>query len=162
MRYRGTRRRNTAASYLEMPVPIRAVAEGRPVWIVNAGLGGCLCECEHKVVGLRNVDDLTDFEPLTLWLATVERRARRKQKRVELPTPVVCVRRDTGDDLVSLTGVRPDGTWLGHDEAGSPVRFRLPEVVAGDTTEEYLEEACEAIRFWDWIGFGRAASCTKA
>lgn len=162
MRYRGMKRRATAPSYLELPVPIRAVAEGRPVWVVNAGLGGCLCECDRRVVGLRDVGDLTDIEPLTLWLAAVERRARRKQRRAELPYPVLCERRAGGHDLVSLTGVRPDGVWLGHDEDGGLVRVRLPEVATADTTAEYLGEICEATRFWDGMVTGRAPSCTRA
>lgn len=161
MRYRGMRRRATALSYLELPVPIRAVAEGRPVWVANAGIGGCLCECDRRVVGLRGVSDLTDIEPLTLWLAAVERRARRKQRRAELPYPVLCERRAGDHDLLSLTGVRPDGAWLGHDEDGSLVRVRLPEVVTVDTTEEYLGEICGATHFWDRVGMGRAASCTR-
>jgi hypothetical protein len=145
------------ASYLDMPVPIRAVSEGRPVWLVNAGLGGCLCECDHRVVGLRDVDDLTDFEPLTLWLAAVERRARRKRRWVKLPTPVDCIRRDTGDDPVSLSGVGSDGMWVGCDEDERPVRFRLPEVVVWDKTEDYLWQICEVKRFWAGMGTGRAA-----
>ena len=161
MRYRGLKRRITAPSYLDLPVPIRAVAEGRPVWVVNAGIGGCMCECDHRVVGLRGVDDLTDIEPLTLWLAAVERRARRKQRRAELPYPVTCVRRAGDHALVSLTGVRPDGVWLGHDEDGGLVRFRLPELATADTTAEYLGEICEATHFWDGMVTGRASSCTR-
>ena len=155
------RQRTTAPSYLELPVPIRAVDEGRPVMIVNAGIGGCLCECDHKVVGLRGESDLTDFEPLPLWLAAVERRARRKQRRAKLSYPVRCVRRAGDQDLLSLTGVRSDGTWLGHDEDGSVVRVRLPDVVMMETTVEYLEEICEATRFMVEMVAGRAASCTR-
>ena len=154
--------RVTAPAYLELPVPVRAVADGQPILVVNAGIGGCGCECDNEVVGLRDVHELYDFEPLTLWLAAVERLARRKQRRVELTYPVGCKRQGDDLDLVTLTGVRPDGTWLGYDDDGSVMRFRLPDVVMMETTEEYLGEICEATRFLDGMVTGRAASCTRA
>lgn len=153
--------RATAPSYLELPVPVRAVAAGLPVVVVNAGIGGCGCESEHKFVGLRDVHELTDFEPLIWWLVAVGRKARRTQRRIELPLPVLCVRRDGNNDTVSLFKVRPDGLWLGYDEDGWSERVRLPEVMMTGTSEEYLGEICEATRFLDEMVTGRAAPCTR-
>ena len=123
---------------LRLPLPIRAVAGGRPVMVVSVGGRGCRCECDHESVGLLQISDLWDLEPLTLWLSVVERRARRTRRLIELPHPVSGVERAGGHAPVTLTGVRSNGTWLGYDECGGTVRVRLPGIEVAGTTASYL------------------------
>lgn len=154
--------RTTGPSYLDMPVPIRAVVGGQPIRVVNVGIDGCGFEFGPCGVGLLDIHELTDFEPLTLWLDAVERRARRTRGRVKLPYPIACECRDDRPDLVSLTAVGPDGVWSGYDEAGEPVHVRLAEVRVEARTEEYLGEIRELTHVWDERWARRATPCTRA
>lgn len=153
--------RTNRPSYLDMPVPIRAVVDGQPIRVVNVGIDGCGFEFGPCGVGLLDIHELTDFEPLTLWLDAVERRARRTRGRGKLPYPIACEWRDDGPDLVSLTAVGPDGVWSGYDEAGEPVHVRLAEVRVAARTEEYLGEMRELTLVWDEQWARRAGSCTR-